>query len=60
MCFAAPAEFQKTFLREKTVESLSTAEKIELMDRAASRFTSQQADLMRAAKEQFLSLLGES
>lgn len=47
-------------LREKTVESLSTAEKIELMDRAAARFTGKQADLLRSAKQHFLEMLGES
>jgi SAM-dependent methyltransferase len=47
-------------LREKTVESLTTAEKIELMDRAASRFSEDQANLMRAAKQNFLEILGEA
>ena len=47
-------------LREKTVESLTTAEKIELMDRACSRFTGKQADLLRSAKQHFLEMLGES
>jgi hypothetical protein len=47
-------------LREKTVESLTTAEKIELMDRAAGRFTGAQADLLRSAKQHFLELLEES
>jgi hypothetical protein len=47
-------------LREKTVESLTTAEKIELMDRAAARFTGQQARLLRSAKQHFLEMLGES
>lgn len=46
-------------LREKTVESLSTAEKIELMDRAHSRFKGKQADLLRSAKQHFLEMLGE-
>jgi len=46
-------------LREKTVESLTTAEKIELMDRAASRFTGRQAELLRSAKQHFLEMLGE-
>jgi SAM-dependent methyltransferase len=46
-------------LREKTVESLPTAEKIELMDRAASRFTGKQAELLRSAKHHFLGMLGE-
>ena len=47
-------------LREKTVASLTTAEKIELMDRAAGRFTGAQADLLRSAKQEFLGLLGGS
>jgi len=47
-------------LREKTVESLTTAEKIELMDRAAARFTDGRADLLKSAKLHFLEMLGES
>jgi SAM-dependent methyltransferase len=47
-------------LREKTVESLTTAEKIELMDRAAGRFTGEKARLLRSAKQHFLEMLGES
>jgi SAM-dependent methyltransferase len=47
-------------LREHTVASLSTAEKIELMDRAAARFTDERADLLRSAKQHFLEMLGES
>jgi SAM-dependent methyltransferase len=47
-------------LREKTVESLTTAEKIELMDRAAGRFSGEQAELLRSAKQHFLEMLGES
>ena len=46
-------------VREKTVESLTTSEKIELMDRAAGRFTGAQADLLRSAKRHFLYMLGE-
>jgi SAM-dependent methyltransferase len=46
-------------LREKTVGSLTTAEKIELMDRAADRFTGVQANLLRSAKKQFLEMLEE-
>ncbi len=45
-------------LREKTVESLSTAEKIVLMDRAAARFTGRQAQLLVSAKLHFLEMLG--
>jgi SAM-dependent methyltransferase len=47
-------------LREKTVESLTTAEKSELMDRAAGRFTGEQAQMLRAAKQHFLEMLGET
>ena len=47
-------------LREKTVESLTTAEKIELMDRAAGHFTGVQGDLLMSAKQHFLKLLEES
>jgi hypothetical protein len=47
-------------LREKTVESLSMAEKIQLMDRAISRFSGEQATIMLSAKEHFLTLLGEA
>lgn len=47
-------------LREKTVESLSTAEKVELMDRAAARFEGEKAKLLCSAKQHFLELLGEA
>lgn len=47
-------------LREKTVESLTTAEKCELMDRAAGRFTGEQAKTLRSAKRHFLEMLGET
>jgi len=47
-------------LREKTVESLTTAEKIELMDRAAGHFNGARADMLRSAKQHFLDVLGES
>lgn len=50
----------ESVLREKTVASLSTAEKIELMDRAAARFTGGQAELLRSANQHFLEMLGES
>ena len=46
-------------LREKTVESLTTEEKIELMDRAAGRFSGEQATLLRLAKQHFLDMLAE-
>ena len=44
-------------LREKTVESLSTEEKTDLMDRAAARFGGRQRELMQLAKEHFLEML---
>lgn len=47
-------------LREKTVESLTTAEKVELMDRAAARFKGRKARLLRSAKQHFLEMLGDS
>ena len=47
-------------LREHTLESLSTPEKIALMDRAAARFSGAQADMLRAAKQHYLEMLGAS
>jgi SAM-dependent methyltransferase len=47
-------------LREKTVESLTTAAKIELMDRAAGRFTGPQRELLQSAKQHFLEMLAAS
>ncbi|HBB87588.1 MAG TPA: hypothetical protein DC047_08235 [Blastocatellia bacterium] len=47
-------------LREYTVASLSKAEKIELMDRAAARFTDGRADMLRSAKQHFLEMPEES
>lgn len=44
-------------LREKTVESLSLEEKIDLMDRAAARFEGERRALMQSAKEHFLEML---
>jgi SAM-dependent methyltransferase len=44
-------------LREKTVESLTIAEKTDLMDRAASRFHGEQREKLRSAKEHFLEML---
>ncbi len=43
-------------LREHTVESLSIAERIELMDRAIARFDGPQRELMLAAKDHFLEM----
>lgn len=47
-------------VRRNTVESLSTEEKVALMDRAAGRFQGAQRDLLVSAKRQFLELLGEA
>lgn len=47
-------------LREKTVESLTTAEKIELMDRAAARFEGKKRELLVSAKRHFLEMLEAS
>ena len=44
-------------LRNKTVESLSIAEKAELMERAARRFEGEKAKTLRAAKDHFLEML---
>jgi SAM-dependent methyltransferase len=44
-------------LREKTVESLTTAEKIELMDRAAARFEGPRREMLVSAKQHFLEML---
>lgn len=46
-------------LRPDTVASLSTEEKVALMDRAVDRFQGAQRDLLLSAKRQFLDLLGE-
>ena len=47
-------------LREKTVESLTTEEKIDLMDRAAGRFSGVKADLLRSVKKQYLEMVEEA
>ena len=47
-------------LREKTVESLTTAGKVDLMDRAASRFSGAQRDMLESAKRHFLEMLSAS
>lgn len=47
-------------LRRHTVESLTLAEKEELMDRAASRFHGPKHDMMVAAKAHFLEMLAAS
>lgn len=44
-------------LRPKTVESLTLAEKTELMDRAANRFDGHRRELILAAKTHFLEML---
>jgi SAM-dependent methyltransferase len=57
VAFRHTRKFPAGFVREKTVESLTTDEKIDLMDRAASRFGGEQRELLRAAKEHFLEML---
>ncbi|MBV9880022.1 MAG: class I SAM-dependent methyltransferase [Gemmatirosa sp.] len=47
-------------LREHTVESLTTEEKIALMDRAAARFAGEQRDMLVSAKRHFLGQLAEA
>jgi hypothetical protein len=47
-------------LRPRLVESLPIAEKVALMERAATRFPPDQAAILRAAAAHFLALLGES
>jgi ubiquinone/menaquinone biosynthesis C-methylase UbiE len=44
-------------LRERTVASLTIAEKSDLMDRAAARFEGEQRRMLAAAKEHFLEML---
>jgi hypothetical protein len=60
VAFLNTKRIPEDILREKTVESLTTAEKIELMDRAARRFTGKQAEMLRSAKQHFVEMLGES
>jgi hypothetical protein len=53
--------FKKRFAREmiqpRTVESMSLSRKIELMDRAAARFSGEQQGWLLAAKEHYLGML---
>lgn len=58
VAFLCRRAIPKDVLREKTVESLSTAEKIELMDRAAARFTGVKREMLLSAKKHFLEMLG--
>lgn len=55
--FLSTRRIPDAVLREKTVESLSTGEKIELMDRAAQRFDGAKRELMRSAKKHFVEML---
>lgn len=57
--FLYTARIPDAVLREHTVESLTTAEKVALMDRAAGRFTGAQRALLDSAKRHFLQQLGE-
>jgi SAM-dependent methyltransferase len=47
----------ESVLREQTVASLTAAERIALMDRAAGRFTGHQRTLLQSAKQHFLEML---
>jgi hypothetical protein len=47
-------------LRRNTAESLTFAEKMELMDRAANRFDGAKRDLILAAKTHFAEMLAAS
>jgi SAM-dependent methyltransferase len=60
VAFLCTGNIPEHVLREHTVESLSTSEKIELMDRAANRFTGAKRELLESAKRHFLEMLGES
>ena len=50
----------ESVLRPQTVESLTTAEKTALMDRAAGRFEGKQRELILSAKAEFLQMLNAS
>jgi len=60
VAFLNTKEIPQSVLRRHTVESLSHAEKSDLMDRAASRFTGRKRDLIVAAKAHFLEMLQAS
>jgi hypothetical protein len=59
VAFLCTARIPDSVLREHTVGSLTTAEKITLMDRAAARFTGGQRAFLESAKRHFLQQLGE-
>ena len=57
VAFRLRKKFARGRLRPKLVESLSLAEKTELMERAATRFPPEQAAILAAAREHFLAEL---
>jgi len=60
VAFLNTKEIPANVLRERTVASLTIAEKTELMDRAANRFEGPKRDLLLAAKAHFLEMLEAS
>jgi SAM-dependent methyltransferase len=58
--FRYTKKIPESVLRRDTVASLTLAEKIELMDRAANRFEGRKRDLLIAAKAHFLEMLQTS
>jgi hypothetical protein len=56
--FRYTKQIPDAMIRPETVASLTDAEKIALLDRAATRFPPAQREVMRAAREQFLEMLG--
>jgi len=55
--FLFKKRFARGMIRPRTVESMSLSRKIELMDRAAARFSGEQKAWLLAAKEHFLGML---
>ena len=47
-------------IRPRLIATLSLADKISLMDRAASHFSGQHADWLRASKEHFIAMVGHA
>jgi ubiquinone/menaquinone biosynthesis C-methylase UbiE len=60
VAFLNTKKIPESVLRRHSVESLSTDEKIALMDRAARRFEGPQREMMVSAKAHFLEMLGAS
>ncbi|HKO55275.1 MAG TPA: class I SAM-dependent methyltransferase [Thermoanaerobaculia bacterium] len=57
VAFRCTRRIPQSVLRRNTVESLTTEEKVALMDRAASRFEGAKREIVLAAKEHFLGLM---